>query len=272
MNVWLAPAKINLFLHVIGRRDDGYHELQTAFQLIDWHDELRFERVADGTVSRVPEIIGIEQSDDLTCRAARMLRERYGIADGIRIRLEKNIPISSGLGGGSSDAATTLIALNQIWKIGLGEDELAENGRELGADVPVFVRGKTAWAEGIGERLTALPMPPQLYLIAVPSTPVSTKLIFSRFIPTGKRERTTPESLDPDDMSNDLEKTTCEIYPEVQELLRTLRKFGPARMSGSGGALFLPVDGARQAQQVIDQLPNDVRTRICNGINVHRPG
>ncbi len=270
MNIWLAPAKINLFLHVLGRRADGYHEIQTVFQLIDWYDELGFEATDDGSILREPHHVpGIAQRDDLTCRAAKLLQEACSVRQGARIRLNKRIPIGAGLGGGSSDAAATLHALNQIWGTGLSDSELAAIGVAAGADVPVFVYGHSAWGEGIGDSLKRITLPRQCYVIAVPRVSVSTRTVFADVrLPTGS-EPETPESWDMHRTRNDLEPAACRVYREVDALLMLARRFGAARMSGSGGAVFVPADSASQASSIAAQLGGSANVRICEGIDVH---
>ncbi len=265
-----APAKINLFLHVVGRRANGYHELQTIFQFIDWHDELQFELTRDGSITRTPKNIPeISEQNDLTCRAAQLLQENFDVKQGVRIRLNKNIPIGAGLGGGSSDAATTLKFLNRAWGINLSDQELADIGASLGADIPVFLFGHSAWGEGIGERLLKANLPECLYLIAVPPVAVSTKEIFSKFELIESRKLETLDSYCFEHTKNDLEAVACGLYPQVQELLETLREYGQPRMSGSGGAVFLKIGSESEGRRIAQTLGGSVQSRICTGFNVH---
>ena len=262
--IWLAPAKVNLFLHVVGRFDDGYHELQTVFQLIDWYDELQFEKNDTGNISRTGVTEGIPQSEDLTVRAALALRRRCPGSQGVTIGLKKHIPIGSGLGGGSSDAATTLIALNTLWNLNLGLEELNEIAVDLGADVAVFLRGKNAWAEGCGEILSDIALQQRLYLVIVPDVEVSTALVYkecrkSEYYPKIAKERLFQETV-----GNSLEGPACRLYPEVAKLLEWLRSFGASpRMSGSGGAVFIESDDEAQTQAILSQLSPRYRARVC---------
>ena len=269
MQVWLAPAKINLFLHVLRRRNDGYHELQTIFQLLDWYDKLSFELLPDKTISRANDVAYVPEASDLTVRAARGLQKRVGGKLGVRIHLEKHVPIAAGLGGGSSDAATTLLALNTLWNLHLEIDELARIGKAFGADVPVFVHRHSAWGEGVGERLTAMPLCGQHFVVAVPEFAVSTKLVFEAFQVDVKRQPISMSDYRYDLTKNDLETATCGLYLETARLLQQLRQHGSARMSGSGGSVFLPVASASEGEQIINLLPPALNTRVCVGIDVN---
>ena len=268
MSLWLAPAKLNLFLHIVGRRVDGYHELQTVFQLIDWYDEIEFQSDPAGEIVRLPAIPEIDEAVDLAVQAAKRLQAAYGVSEGVRITLKKLIPVGSGLGGGSSDAATTLLALNQIWNLNLGINELSAIGRDLGADVTFFLHGTTAWGEGIGDCLTTVDLPPTWYVVAVPQVVVSTRIVyenahFSRF-----RKPVPYETVDFAALHNDLEESACSLYPAVQHTLQQLRRFGPARMSGTGGAVFLPVESIAEGNKILAQLPDQMIKKICKSIPV----
>ena len=265
MKAWLAPAKLNLFLHVVGQREDGLHELQTLFQLLDFGDLLSFEITENGSISReggstLPE-------DDLCVLAARALQQAGNTGLGARIRLTKRIPVGAGLGGGSSDAATVLVALNQLWGTGLKEDDLADIGQSLGADVPLFVRGSSAWGEGIGEQLTPTDLPLRQFCVVWPNVQVSTKAIFS----DPELTRNTPRIRIPGpfegDRRNDLEPVARRRFPEVGECLDWLGQFGAARMTGSGSAAFLAVAGIRAGEELLEQLPSGLRGFVANGIN-----
>ena len=269
MQVWLAPAKVNLFLHVLRRRNDGYHELQTIFQLLDWYDKLSFELLPDRTISRASDITDVPQVSDLTIRGAQALQERGGVKKGVRIHLEKNVPVGAGLGGGSSDAGTTLLALNTLWGLHLEVDELARIGATLGADVPVFVRRHSAWGEGVGERLTAMPLAGQHFVVASPKITVSTKRVFEVFRVKSKRQPISIPDYSYEVTENDLETTACSLYPETARILRHLRQHGPARMSGSGGSAFLPVASAGRGEEIINLLPSDLNARVCVGIDIN---
>jgi len=220
---WPAPAKINLFLHVVGRRADGYHLLQTVFRFLDYGDELRFAPRADGTIALATPLPGVPAESDLTVRAARLLRARAGISVGVTISLAKRLPMGGGLGGGSSDAATTLVALNRLWDCGLPEGELEQLGLALGADVPVFIHGRACFAEGVGEQFTDVSLPPAWYLVTVPEVAVPTAEIFR----AADLRRDTP-SIRPADWrpglgGNDLESVARRLYPEVGRHLDCLR-------------------------------------------------
>lgn len=244
-----APAKVNLFLHVVGRRPDGYHLLQTAFRFIDLCDTLHFEARADGVISRAADLPGVSEADDLTLRAARALQQATGTRQGAQIALEKRIPQGGGLGGGSSDAATVLIALNRLWGTGLTRRQLMDLALPLGADVPVFVFGQSAFAEGVGEKLTPLDLPERAYLVAQPDASVPTVRIFSA--PDLTRDSsyiTIADFLASPNFCfgrNDLESVVFRLYPEVFRASRWLSeqdalKFKgiPVRMSGSGACLY----------------------------------
>ena len=265
MTTWLAPAKLNLFLHVVNRFDDGYHELQTVYQLIDWNDELRFDITSDGHIRRISSIEKIPETEDLTVRAALALRNQNPGTQGVNIHLKKNIPIGGGLGGGSSNAATTLTALNELWNLNLSIEKLAEIGITLGADIPVFLNGKNAWAEGRGEILSDIEIPQRLYLVVAPPVEVSTKIVFQNCQFASFRPKITIEDFFKETTGNDLEETACEFYPEVKSLLQWLRSLGPARMTGSGGAVFLQIQSVQQGEEILAKLPPTCRGRICTG-------
>ena len=265
MSVWRAPAKINLFLHVVGRFDDGYHDLQTVYQLLDWCDELEFECTADGSIRRSTSIEGVSEADDLTVRAARLLRSRFPGTQGVEIRIRKNLPIGAGLGGGSSDAATTLIALNEIWNLGLKIEQLMELGAEIGADVPVFIFGENAWAEGRGDRLSKISIPRQLYLVVFPNVAVSTKLVFQELRPEEYRERVSVEEFRTGAFGNSMEKTAVRLYPQIGELIEWLNQWGVPRMSGSGSSVFLPLNNCEFGMTILERLPNNWVGQVCVG-------
>ena len=265
--VWLAPAKINLFLHVVGRRDDGYHELQTAFQFLDVYDELRFTLTDDHEIQRRDSGLPLDLPDeDLCVRAARLLQSEAGIGQGVTIDLHKNLPAGGGLGGGSSDAATTLLALNDLWRLDLNRDELITLGVQLGADVPIFLFGESALAGGIGERLTPLSPPENWYAVLVPAVQVSTAEIFSDSSLTRTPViKTIRGSLLPA-LHNDLEPVTCKRYPAVAVALDWLKSFGDARMSGSGASLFVAADSQQAAAEIVSQCSKEQGVLECEGI------
>jgi 4-diphosphocytidyl-2-C-methyl-D-erythritol kinase len=272
-----APAKLNLFLHVVGRRRDGYHLLQSVFTLIDRCDHVRLRLRPDGVVNRVNDVRGIAPGEDLAVRAALLLQEASGATDGVDIELEKRIPMGGGLGGGSSDAATVLVALNRLWRTGFDREALAELGAGLGADVPFFVFGRPAWAEGIGDRLSPVDVPPRWYLVLTPPVSVPTRDIY-----TAPELTRNTEPLKMEDFSaqqptysasegfrNDLEAVVTARYPQVREHLEWLRKHADARMTGSGGCVFAVFEGREAAQRVLDQLPAPMTGFIAQGLTHH---
>jgi 4-diphosphocytidyl-2-C-methyl-D-erythritol kinase len=270
---WPAPAKLNLFLHVTGRRGDGYHTLQTAFRLIDLVDTLRFIPRADGKVTLARPLAGVPPEHDLCVRAAALLKRATGHQGGVAIELEKRIPIGGGLGGGSSDAATTLIALNHLWQLGLKRGDLGQLGLELGADVPVFVFGENAFAEGVGEQLTPLALPAAWYLVLVPPVHVSTAAVFAAPELTRKSNpiRITAFSggLKRRELRNDLEPVVSKRYPEVGRHLAWLKQHGEARMSGSGACVYAEFSTESAAQAIHAQLPPAMRGLVARGLEHH---
>src|SRR5574340_1709088 len=231
-----APAKLNLFLHVVGRRPDGYHLLQTVFRFIDLHDTLHFSLREDGAVRRANAVEGVAEDQDLCVRAAQLLQSETGCRLGVDISVEKHIPMGGGLGGGSSDAATTLIALNRLWSLGLPRARLMQLGLRLGADVPVFVFGKNAFAEGVGEELQAYPLPEAWYVVLFPPVQVPTAQIFAHPELTRDTVSITMRALSErhGDLHNDLQSVACKLYPEVERHIAWLGNFGRAMMTGSG--------------------------------------
>jgi 4-diphosphocytidyl-2-C-methyl-D-erythritol kinase len=265
---WPAPAKLNLFLHVTGRRPDGYHELQTVFQFLDTGDRLWFEILDQPVIELLGGLPGIAPGEDLIERAARLLGDRTGCQRGARIRLEKRLPAGGGLGGGSSDAATTLVALNALWDLGLDESKLAELGLTLGADVPVFVHGSAAWAEGVGEKLTPLPqLEEPWYLVVNPQVSVSTAEIFS----DPGLTRNGPSLKIPAFLSgagvNHLESVVVRRYPEVGKALNWLSKHQPAQMTGSGACVFARCADRQHAETILAQLPAPWTGFVARGRN-----
>ena len=219
MSVWLAPAKLNLFLHVVGQRDDGYHLLQTVFQFIDIYDELEFELRGDGQIRQARPLEGIDEDNDLSIKAARSLQSKTGCKQGVNISITKNLPTGAGLGGGSSNAATTLLALNSLWNLGLSRSELGEIGLQLGADVPVFVAGHNAWAQGIGEELEPIELKQAYFVVIVPRVHVSTAEIFANPKLTRDAKPITIRDFLAGHGVNHLQSVTCELYPQVQQAL-----------------------------------------------------
>lgn len=267
--VWPAPAKLNLFLHVVGRRPDGYHLLQTAFRLIDCCDWLRFSPVASPRVCLAQPLQGVEEDGELSVRAARLLQRETNCLRGVEISIGKNIPMGGGLGGGSSDAATALIALNRLWNLGLPRRRLAELGLKLGADVPFFLFGENALAEGIGERLEAVVLPPAWYVVLVPPVSVRTQEIFAAPELTRDTKTIKISSFSTGFGHNDLEPVVCRRYPAVAAHLAWLRDYGDARMSGSGACVFAEFPTEAQARAVVSGLPLEMRGFAACGLNRH---
>jgi 4-diphosphocytidyl-2-C-methyl-D-erythritol kinase len=264
---WPAPAKLNLFLHVTGRREDGYHELQTAFQLLDWGDEVGIEVSADGGVERLAGPKDIAPAEDLSVRAALALKAACGVRQGARIRLRKRIPLGGGLGGGSSDAATVLRVLNVYWGTGLGAAELAEIGLGLGSDVPIFVHGSSAWAEGRGEELTPMEFPPAWYLIVWPRVAVSTAAIFQAPELTRNSPLITIRALSPDQTRNDCEPLVRSRYPAVAAALDWVGARAPARLSGTGSCVFAAFGSAAEAERVAARVPDVWTSFVARGVD-----
>ncbi|MFZ2160849.1 MAG: 4-(cytidine 5'-diphospho)-2-C-methyl-D-erythritol kinase [Sideroxyarcus sp.] len=273
-----APAKLNLFLHVVGRRADGYHLLQTLFRFIDLNDTLHFTLRADGEVRRVNALDGVPPEQDLCVRAARLLQQETGCKLGVDIELEKRIPMGGGLGGGSSDAATTLLALNRLWQLGLPRRHLMQLGLSLGADVPVFVFGENAFAEGVGEQLQPYSLPEAWYVVLCPPVHVPTAQIFTH--PELTRNtismtmRALPKGLDfrvgsQNGLKNDLQAVACKLYPAVAEHLAWLAKYAPALMTGSGACVFAEFATETEAQAVLQQLPSNMRGFVAQGLQQH---
>lgn len=263
-----APAKLNLFLHITGRRADGYHELQSVFRLLDWGDRVRLQVREDGQVRRMgPSVPGVEEADDLAVRAAVLLKKHCNVAQGVHITVEKRIPAGGGFGGGSSDAATVLVALNALWKTGLDEDTLAGLGLQLGADVPVFVRGRNAWAEGVGEQLTPLALPPAWYVIADPGVHVPTAALFAssdltRDAPVAKIADFASGSL----LGNAFEPVLRRREPAVEAVLIALDRVGRARLTGSGSGCFVEFATRAAAEQGLARLPKELRAWVAAGV------
>ncbi|MBI2287187.1 MAG: 4-(cytidine 5'-diphospho)-2-C-methyl-D-erythritol kinase [Nitrosomonadales bacterium] len=270
-----APAKLNLFLHVVGRRPDGYHLLQTLFRFIDLHDTLHFTLRDDGAVRRTNAIEGVTEEQDLCVRAARLLQKETGCALGADIAVEKHIPMGGGLGGGSSDAATALIALNRLWSLGLPRARLMQLGLSLGADVPVFVFGENAFAEGVGEELQPCPLPEAWYVVLFPPVQVPTAQIFAHPELTRDTVSITMRALlerqlrDGQQLHNDLQSVVCNLYPEVAHYLAWLNNFGKAMMTGSGACVFAEFTDHSQAEAVLARLPQDMRGVVAQGLTRH---
>ena len=267
MRPWPAPAKLNLMLRIIGRRTDGYHRLQTVFQFIDRRDSLFFEPRGDGRIRRVSDLPGVPQERDLVVRAAQLLKDLTGSPRGADIRVEKTLPMGGGLGGGSSDAATTLVALNQIWETGLGERELMELGLSLGADVPIFIHGHAAWGEGVGEELTPLDLPQPCFLVLVPRCEVSTGDVFSDGELTRNSARITISDFLAGDDRNDCLDVVRRSYPEVAAALDWLATVGRPRLTGTGACVYCAFDSASQALSAYSKVPTRFSAFVARGTN-----
>ncbi|MBS0357386.1 MAG: 4-(cytidine 5'-diphospho)-2-C-methyl-D-erythritol kinase [Proteobacteria bacterium] len=264
-----APAKINLFLHIVGRRPDGYHLLQTAFRMLDWGDEITLRRRDDGVILRTTEVPGVPPESDLVVRAAKALQAATGSTLGAEIGVSKQIPMGGGLGGGSSDAASVLLVLNRIWGCGLSRQRLQEIGLKLGADVPFFIFGETAFAEGVGEDLTPLSVPPAWYVMVAPSVFVPTSEIFSDPLLTRDSEILIMQAFATHTTRNDMQATACRKFPKVAEALDWLSQYGAARMSGSGACIFAPFDTKEAAEQVLAKAPQGLKVWVAEGLDRH---
>lgn len=263
-----SPIKLNLFLHITGRRSDGYHLLQTLFQLLDYGDSLSFKKNNTGEITRIDDHDFNLPEQDLCLRAAQLLQANGGREDhGATITLNKKVPPGTGLGAGSSNAATVLLALNKIWGLNLSPAELMDLGARLGADVPLFILGRTAWAEGIGDILTPCDQPDRWFCVLLPNVPVSTEKIFS----SSTLERNHPSILMDDfrwdDTSNTLQSTTVNHYPEVGQAIELLAPFGSPRMSGTGASVFVEHTSKARAQSVLDQMPPGIQGFIARSCN-----
>jgi len=263
-----APAKLNLMLHITGRRADGYHELQTLFQFLDYGDELVLRPREDGQIRLLTELPGVDHDSNLIVRAARLLQRESGCALGADIQLTKRLPMGGGIGGGSSDAATTLVGLDHLWNTRLGEDRLAELGLNLGADVPVFVRGRAAFAEGVGERLQPVDLPEPWFLVIAPQVSVSTAEIFADPELTRNTPAITVRSLLAGGGHNDCQPAVEKRYPEVRNALSLLNKFVQARMTGTGACVFGSFPNEGEADKVRRQLPATLPSFVARGRNV----
>ncbi len=267
-STWPAPAKLNLFLHITGRRPDGYHQLQTVFRLLDWGDRIHLRVREDGRIRREgTSVAGVAEADDLAIRAAHLLKDAANIAQGADIGVEKRVPAGGGFGGGSSDAATVLVALNRLWGAGLEVDALAALGLQLGADVPVFVRGHNAWAEGVGELLTPIALPPAWFVLVHPGVHVPTPALFAspdltRDAPVAKIADFASGSL----LGNAFEPVLRRREPAVEAALAALSSIGRARLTGSGSGCFVEFATRAAAEQGLAQLPKELRAWVAAGV------
>ena len=266
---WPAPAKLNLFLHVVGRRPDGYHLLQTLFRFVDHGDVLQFSPRADDEIVLATPLPGVPPEADLTVRAARLLQAEAGCRQGVTITLEKRLPMGGGLGGGSSDAATVLLALNYLWGLGLSRQRLQVLGLTLGADVPIFIYGRNAFAEGVGETFTPVELPPVWYVVLEPPVQVPTADIFRT--PHLRRDSPAIAAHDwrPGFGGNDLEPVAAELYPDVAEYIGWLSAFAHVRMTGSGACVFAEFERRDEAAAVLAQLPHGMRGWAAQGLASH---
>ncbi|BCX80553.1 4-diphosphocytidyl-2-C-methyl-D-erythritol kinase [Methylomarinovum caldicuralii] len=264
---WPAPAKLNLMLRIVGRRPDGYHLLQTVFQFVDWADSLHFRWRDDDQVVLATPLPGVPPDRDLTVRAARALQRLTGVRRGVEIRLDKRLPMGGGLGGGSSDAATVLVALNALWGLGLSETALLEVGVELGADVPVFIKGVAAWAEGVGERLTPVEPPQPWYVILVPPCEVATAAVFGAEDLT----RNSPPAKISDFLAglcgNDFLPVVRRLYPQVDAALADLARHGQPRLTGTGACVYAAFPERDRAEAVAAALARRWRVQVARGLN-----
>ncbi len=264
---WPAPAKINLFLHINGRREDGYHKLQTLFQFLDFCDELRFKVRNDRIIRRCSDLKGVEESEDLIIKAAKQLQEISGIDQGADIFIDKKLPMGGGIGGGSSDAATTLVALNKLWGLDLETTDLTKIGLKLGADIPFFLHGHTAWAEGIGENLTDFETKMPWYLLVHPGVHISTAKIFLNSQLTRDTTPIKMHTFIAGDGKNDCEFVVRSEYPEVEQVFKWFGENSQARLTGTGACVFCPYPDKAAAQEVAQLLPKQWLGYIVKGLN-----
>ncbi len=264
---WPAPAKLNLLLKVVGRRPDGYHLLQTVFQFLDVADALTFRLRDDGVVRLLNPLPGVAEEQDLTVRAARLLQQESGSRGGVEIELRKQLPMGGGLGGGSSDAATVLTALNRLWDLGLEREQLARLGLQLGADVPVFVHGYAAWAEGVGEELTPVELPQPWYLVLTPACHVPTAEIFTDPDLTRDSPQITIADFLSGSRDNDCLPVVTRRYPPVAEAMEWLGQFAEPRLTGTGASVFAVFEQEQMAREVLEQMPHDYTGFVARGLN-----
>lgn len=265
---WPSPAKLNLFLYITGRRENGYHELQTLFQFLNYGDELSITPNDTGSISLSPEIPGVPIENNLIYRAAIALKTKTNCSFGANIHLKKILPMGGGIGGGSSNAATTLVALNYLWKTGLNDDELAQIGLQLGADIPVFVRGVAAFAEGVGEKLTPVTPEEKWYLVVRPDVSISTAEIFSHPDLTRNTPKRPINILLNQKYGNDCEKIVRLLYPKVDKQLSWLLQYAPSRLTGTGSCVFAEFCSEKKAQEAYARLPDNVSAFVSKGCNV----
>lgn len=263
----LAPAKLNLFLHITGRRSDGYHNLQTLFQLLDYGDQLEFSLRKDSQINIQPAIKGLPQEQNLIFKAAQALQSFTHCTRGADIFLHKHLPMGGGIGGGSSDAATTLVGLNHLWQTGLNTRQLLTIGQRLGADIPVFIQGKTAWAEGTGDQLQVIELPEKWYVVLCPDCHISTATIFSHKDLTRDTSDITVAAFLEQGGRNDCQPLVTALYPEVEKLVNWLGQFSPAQLTGTGACVFASFESAKAAREVFDRRPENIQGFVTKGIN-----
>ncbi|GGK00593.1 4-(cytidine 5'-diphospho)-2-C-methyl-D-erythritol kinase [Luteimonas terricola] len=268
-SAWPAPAKLNLFLHITGRRADGYHELQTVFRLLDWGDTVHLRPRADGRIVRHgDDLAAVPEASDLSLRAAENLKKSFNVSEGADIRVEKRVPAGGGFGGGSSDAATVLMALDVLWGLQAGTGALAAIGAGLGADVPVFVHGHNAWAEGVGERLVPVELPPAWYLIADPGVHVATATLFQ----TPELTRDAPPATIVDfasgaPLGNVFEPVLRRLEPAIEATFQALSRAGTPRLTGTGSGCFVEFAAREPAEDALARLPQGLRARVVAGVS-----
>lgn len=265
---WPAPAKLNLMLRIVGRRADGYHLLQTVFQIVDWCDWLTFHPDGSGRVSLAKPTPGVPEEQDLTVRAAKLLQQESGCNQGVQIAIEKNLPMGGGLGGGSSDAATTLVVLNKLWNLDLPVARLMALGLSLGADVPVFVYGHSAWGEGVGEVLEKIELPQQWFVIIKPDSHVVTKEIFCAEDLTRNSKPIKIRDFISGQQGNDCLAVVRALYRPIDEALTALSQFGSAKLTGTGACVFAQFDDYSVAKSVADALSEKWKVYLAKGLNV----
>jgi 4-diphosphocytidyl-2-C-methyl-D-erythritol kinase len=264
---WPAPAKLNLMLRIVGRRPDGYHLLQTVFQFIDLCDWIRFHPSNDGQVSLQNTLVGVTEQDDLTVRAAKLLKAETGCELGVRIAVEKNLPMGGGLGGGSSDAATTLVVLNKLWQLNLSTEKLMALGLSLGADVPIFIYGHAAWAEGVGEKLQQITVPERWIVVIKPDCHVNTGEIFSAKELTRDSKPIIINDFIAGQHQNDCIAVVSQRYPAVQNALLALSEFSEARLTGTGACVFAEFDSKESALNAYQSAKGNWQAYLTKGIN-----
>ena len=262
-----SPAKLNLFLHIVGQRENGYHELESIFQFLDFGDTLAIHPTTNSEISLLTPIPGVRNKDNLIVKAAELLQKASGTKMGAEIKLTKRLPMGGGIGGGSSNAATILLALNRLWKVDLSDHELAKIGLSLGADVPIFVKGHAAFAQGVGEILTPVTPKEYWYLVSKPDCSISTVSVFTSDDLPRNTDRSLALKADTDDCHNDCQTMVIKHYPEVAKLLSWLLEYAPSQMTGTGACIFSRFDSKAEACRIQAQLPDGIESFVAKGIN-----